>query len=217
MSGLLVDRWYDYYTHGMCSTWERMLPKTREKSCFLMGPYGHSTGVQNSDMSLLNGDLPSDYRLQWLEHIRTGKAYPYGKPGSFCYYSVGADEWREKRLSRFPGKDNLIGQNLYFSADKILTETTPLEEFCSWDYDPEQPCRCFLPNRLCRAFPPNSIDNVLSFESNSFIEKTEYFGCVRFSLWVSSTAEDTAVYLRLYLVRSGEAYVRVKLKSHCCH
>lgn len=203
---LLVDGWYDYYTHGMCSMWERMLPQTREKSCFLMGPYGHSTRVQNSDLSLPHGDLPSDYRLQWLEHLRTEKPYPYGNLGSFCYYSIGADKWKEKRLTSFPGKKIKTGQNFYFSADKTLTRIPPPKASCSWNYDPERPCRCFLPNRLCRAFPPNSIDNVLSFESALFKEKTEFFGCVRFSLWVSSTAEDTAVYLRLYLVRFGEAY-----------
>ena len=203
---LLVGGWYDFYTHGMCSMWERMLPQTREKSCFLMGPYGHGTRVQNSDMPLPHGDLPGDYRLQWLEHLRTGKPYRYGNPGSFCYYSVGADEWREKRLICFPGKEGQTGQDFYFSADKTLTREPPSKAFCSWDYDPEQPCRCFLPNRLCRAFPPSSMDNVLSFESSPFEKKSDYFGCVRFSLCVSSTAEDTAFYLRLYLVRFGEAY-----------
>lgn len=203
---LLVDGWYDFYTHGMCSMWERMLPETREKSCFLMGPYGHGTRVQNSDMSLPHGDLPADYRLQWLEHIRTGKPYPYGNPGSFCYYSVGADKWKEKRLSSFPGKEIKIGQNYYFSSDKTLTCKPPSKAFLSWKYEPEQPCRCFSANRLCRAFPPNSTDNVLSFEGVPFKEESEFFGCVQFFLWVSSTAEDTSFYLRLYLVRSGEAY-----------
>lgn len=130
----------------------------------------------------------------------------YGNTGSFHYYSIGADEWREKRLICFPGKENKAGQNFYFSANKTLTRKSPSKAFCSWDYNPEQPCRYFPYNRLCRAFPSNSIDNVWSFESNSFKEKTDFFGCARFSLWVSSTAEDTAFYLRLYLVRSGEAY-----------
>lgn len=203
---LLADGWYDYYTHGMCSMWERMPSKTREKSCFLMGPYGHGTRVQNSDLPLPHGDLPGDYRLQWLEHLRTGKPYPYATPGSFRYYSVGADQWKEKRLLSFPGKERVGGQDFYFSADKTLRLQPPPQAFCSWDYDPEQPCRCFASNRLCRAAPPDSVDGVLSFESDLFRQKTDYFGCARFSLWVSSTAEDTAFYLRLYLVRSGEAY-----------
>lgn len=96
--------------------------------------------------------------------------------------------------------------NFYFSADKTLTRIPLPKASCSWNYDPKRPCRCFLPNRLCRAFPPNGIYNVLSFESALFKEKTDFFGCVRLSLWVSSTAEDTAVCLRLYLVRFGEAY-----------
>lgn len=171
-----------------------------------MGPYGHGTRVLNSDMPLPHGDLPSDYRLQWLEHLRTGKPYPYGSLGCFCYYSIGADKWEEKRISSFSVKDVKTGQNFYFSADKALTRKSPSKASSSWNYDPEQPCTSFIPNRLCRAFPPNSIDNVLSFESDLFKEKTDFFGCARFSLRVSSTAEDTAFYMRLYLVRCGEAY-----------
>ena len=40
---LWIDGWYDFYLGGMYTMWQRLPEKTKSKSAFLIGPWGHAT------------------------------------------------------------------------------------------------------------------------------------------------------------------------------
>lgn len=111
---LLSEGWYDAYVDGMFSMWERLPEKTKEKSVFVVGPWGHATEVKNSEYSFEHGNLPEDYVVEFFNSVRDNTKYEYLEYGKVNYYSVGGDFW----TTDVANSDNLK-LYYYFAGKKI--------------------------------------------------------------------------------------------------
>lgn len=199
---LLVEGWYDFYVEGMTDMWRRMPEETKKRSAMLIGPYGHATSVgAKFEYPLPCGNLPPDYAVEWFDSIREGRPYLYAECGKVRYYSIGADAWREGEYP--PGAPQ--SHRLYLGA-QTLSEQPTRGVAIRYRYDPaslENPFRSF---GIFRAHKAGSIESVLSFVGEPVGTAHSYFGSVRVHLTVSSDCEDTAFFVRLYLVEGEEAY-----------
>ncbi len=117
------------------------------------------------------------------------------------YYSIGADRWS---VSDYPTENNKT-KKLYFSGDNSLGEKEGEGKF-TYRYDPEQRLNVFKYRNVYRAEKANSNDGIISFESDEFKEDTSFFGKIRWHMNVSSDCEDSAFFMRVYLVEGDEAY-----------
>ncbi|MEE0410602.1 MAG: CocE/NonD family hydrolase C-terminal non-catalytic domain-containing protein, partial [Clostridia bacterium] len=80
------------------------------------------------------------------------------------------------------------------------------DEKITYTYNPEERVDCFKYLDIYKANPANSVDGVISFESEAFSEEVSFYGETSWRMDVSSDCEDTAFFMRLYLVEDGETY-----------
>ena len=200
---LLTEGWFDFYNYGMFSMWERLKPETKKKSFFAVGPWGHSTRItSDAEYDMPNGDLPTDFWVEWFDSKRFDRPFKYGETGKIKYYNIGADKWE---LSEYPKSGSK--KKIYFNSDNKLTTYPHIgNSAVTYRYDPEVKQMFFKFQNIYKAPAPNSQRDVISFVSDEFEVDESFFGSVRFSINVSSDCEDTAFFARLYLVENGEAY-----------
>ena len=200
---LLTEGWFDFYNYGMFSMWERLNPETKRKSFFAVGPWGHSTRLTgDEEYNMPNGNLPSDFWAEWFDSIRFSRPFAYGETENMKYYNIGADRWEASEYPKFGNE-----KKIYFNSDNKLTSTPHSEnEKITYEYDPEKKQEFFEFHNIFKAPAPNTQSDVISFVSDKFIAEESFFGNVKFSMDISSDCEDTAFFMRLYLVENGEAY-----------
>lgn len=201
---LFVEGWYDYYTDGMFSMWERLPEATKNKSAFIAGPWGHSTSVsEKAEYPLKNGNIAEDHIVQWFNSIRDGKPYKYAETGKVTYYSVGKDMWN---VATYPVEDSKKTR-LYFGENNTLDHMPcQTDKSISYVYDPEKRLNCYKFLNLYKGAELHSVDGVISFLTKKFDEDTSFYGKVRWHMNVSSDCDDTAFFMRVYLVENGVAY-----------
>ena len=201
---LLTEGWYDFYVEGMFSMWERLPEETKKRSAFMVGPWGHSTAVSPATQyPLENGNLPDDYIVEWFNSIRSGKPYKYAKPGQVNYYAIGEDTWKSAAYPT-PGANIM---RLYFGENNDLRQA-PCEtgKSISYTYDPEKPLNCYKYHNIYKALEMGSVDGVISFQSEAFDQDTSFYGKIRWHMNVRSDCDDTAFFIRVYLVENDVAY-----------
>lgn len=216
---LLTEGWFDYYIDCMFSMWERLPEETRKKSAFVVGPWGHSTSVQRGNelsYPIENGDKPKDYTLEWFNSIRENRPYKYAQRNKVNYYLVGDASWHS---GDYPTAGTAYNR-FYFNTDNRLTnEPCGENEKQSYVYDPEQELRCFKYDYCLQAHEMNSINGVLSFQTAPFSADAAFYGKVHWNMEASSDCEDTAFFIRIYLVENGKAYnltETITSLSHIC-
>lgn len=196
---LLTGGWFDFYTEGMLSMWERLPAATKQRSALIMGPYGHATRVQQAAYPLPHGDIPEDTVLQFFNSVRDNTTYPYHTLGHVHYYSVGGDFWTTDIHEQ---QDRC----LYFSADGNLVASDPTPGEKAYRFDPDTPLNYYKHLNIHRAPLANSVDGVVSFLSEAAEETMDFYGAIRWHMTVRSDCEDTAFFMRVYLVEGDEAY-----------
>ena len=211
---LMTGGWFDYYCYGMCRMWDKLSPETREKSCFLMAPLGHDLRVrEGSDYPLSGGILPGDREVAWFDSVRLGKPFPYARPGEFRYYVIGEDRWH---AATGPYRNRPL-RPMYLSRGGTLTESAPEKGARTFFYDPDKPTHHDRHDYMFRCYDANSYGDVLSFVSEPFNEDAVFFGPVEYDLTVSSDCDDTAFFMRLYLVEDGISYNVVDAATTLLH
>jgi len=199
---IFIDGWYDFYTQGMFSMWERLPSETKKKSAFVVGPWGHDTKVkEDTEYPLTNGNIPEDYAAQWFDSIRDNRKYEHAEYGKVNYYSIGADEWG---TAEYPLKQ-ADTKRLYFNGDNKLCKTCGEGSF-TYEYDPEKRLGAFKYMNIHKAEEINAIDGIISFVSDAFEEDESFFGEIGWHMNVASDCEDSAFYIRIYLEENGEAF-----------
>ena len=201
---LFVDGWYDFYTDGMFNMWERLPQKTRERSAFIVGPWGHATSVsKQAEYPLPNGNMARDYDVEWFNSIRSGNPYKYAPTGQISYYSMGKNTWN---TSVYPAASS-GKKRLYFGEGNTLnTSACPAAKSISYVYDPEKRVNCFQYLDIYKAAEIGSVDCVISFLSQPFTEDMSFLGKIRWHMNVSSDCDDTAFFMRVYFVENNVAY-----------
>ena len=201
---LFAEGWYDFYIEGMFSMWERLPDITKEKSVFIVGPWGHGTSVSaQAEYPLENGNIPTDYAVEWFSSIRSKKPYPYAEAGKVTYYTIGADVWK---TNHYPAPERKL-MRLYLQDNNTLNSTpSQTEKSISYVYDPEKRLNCYRYHDIYKAAEIGSVDGVISFQSNEFAKDTTFYGKIRWHMNVSSDCDDTAFFIRIYFVENNVAY-----------
>ena len=199
---LFRDGWYDYYTSGMFDMWKRLPIKVKEKSAFVVGPWGHDTRVsEKAALPLKSGNLPDGHAAEWFDSIREKKEYKYAPCGKVSYYSMGGDKWCE---NNYP-TDGKTALRLYFSKDNTLKKESSCGEI-SYRYDPQKKNKLFEYGTVYEAAPAGIRDDIISFISDEAEGECDFFGNIRWNMKVSSSCDDTAFFMRVHLVRHDKAY-----------
>ena len=200
---LLTGGWFDYYCFGMCRMWEDLPSETREKSFFLMSPFGHGLQEKSGDVyPFPSGSLPEDRDGAFFDHIRFDTPYPFAEPGVFRYYSIGEDRWLDAKGPYEIAPDH----PLYFTDDGLLGNGKPSAGSRSYLYDPDHPKHHDKHDYMYAMDEEGCGEDVLSFISAPFETGLSFFGPVRFDVEVGSDVEDTAFVFRLSLVEEGKTY-----------
>lgn len=197
---LFTEGWYDFYVNGMFSMWERLPEKTREKSAFVVGPWGHKTSVtEQAEYPLENGNVPEDYIVEFFNSIRDNTPYEKFELGKVNYYSVGGDFWTTNDIKT----QNL---KLYLNNDNTLSKEISHKGEMSYTYNPDEPLNCFRHQNIFKAEKEGTVDGVLSFVSAPFEEDADFYGKIRWNMKVKTDCDDTAFFIRIYFVEDGVAY-----------
>ena len=201
---LFTEGWYDFYIEGMFSMWQRLPEEAKKKSAFVVGPWGHATKTaKNCPYPLPEGDIPADFALQWFNSIRLGTPYPHAKTGKVNYYSIGGGKW-------YTGDDPRPAcgiRKLYFRENLTLSDTPcRTDGTVTYEYDPEKAPGCFRHHGIYKGAAPNTVPGVISFLSDPAAEEQRFYGPVHWQMTVSSDCEDTAFFIRVYLVEGGESF-----------
>ena len=200
---LMTGGWFDYYCYGMCRMWDDLPAETREKSCFLMSPFGHALQEKEGNVyPFPSGKLPEDREGAFFDHIRLGVPYPYAFPGTFRYYSIGEDCWHDAKSPY----ENTPDLPFFFTEDGSLDRGKPSGGSRSYLYDPDHPKHHDKHDYMHLLDEEERGDDVLSFLSAPLENTASCFGPVRFDAEVSSDCSDTAFVFRLYLVEDGKTY-----------
>lgn len=199
---LFTGGWYDRFMSAMLQDWCRLPENTREKSAFLIGPWGHGLKLSGkaTERTMPNGARPTGTGLLWFEHLRKDKPAPY-KEGHLTVYNVGGG-W-ETTLYPVPEKGSL---RLNFLQEGILSADCAGSGSITYRYDPEN-----VPVGLSNApagigHEPGTLEGVTTFLSAPFPEEQRFCGRHRWRMTVASDCEDTMFFLRLYLVEDGKAW-----------
>lgn len=197
---LLMTGHYDIYTEGVHDMW-RETPDERLANCaFLVDGYDHggncpswakgTRGECPNGERMVGGTPPSRINvvLDWFDHVRLGKEFPYCDLGKTRYYAMWENKWL---------------------TDKSLTDgerTVSLKignESHTWQYDPLRPAPIFPGSGgICfggfEAQPePNFRDDVVSFILPEAEEELDVRGRITADLTVKSDCEDTCFYIRV--------------------
>lgn len=196
---LFSEGWFDFYTEGMFSMWERLPEKTKAKSAMVVGPWGHATKVANAEYAFPNGNLPDDYIVEYFNSVRDHKPYKYLELGKLNYYSVCGDYWTT-------GTPSDKSMKLYINSDGTLSDSPRSAGERSYTYDPDKLLNYYKYDNIFKCPPKDSTDGVLSFESEPFTADTHFYGKIQWNMKVKSNCEDTAFFMRVYFVENGVAY-----------
>jgi putative CocE/NonD family hydrolase len=220
----LVGGWFDIALDTMFESFLGLREDIREKSRFVVGPWTHSIApagdleYPNGWMDGTNGGTKAV--LAWFDHTLKGMPYPV-ELGVVHAYTIGESAWQDWK--KWPPQSRK--KMLYLSGDSGLSEAlsnTESARSASFIYDPNDPVvtvgsSCLLnvygyepywPKNACVKQPePGYRQDVISFVSEPLELPIRIAGNVSVTLYVGSTAEDTAFTVKLMEVfPNGEAY-----------
>lgn len=203
--------WHDIALETMCLAYEQLRPDIRKRSRFMIGPWGHSMAPEG-DMTYPN-DLSGFFRLaeglQWLDHTMKGNRclLPTGKVDTYVIGANGWTSWEE-----WP--PHSVSSAYYLQGDQQLSTSAGVDEkSVSFTYDPDNPVpTCgggtsfsFAGSR--RQAEAGERDDVVTLFSPRLEEDIPIVGTIQVSLYVSSTAEDTAFTVKVSeLFPDGSAF-----------
>ena len=107
--------------------------------------------------------------------------------------------------SREYDTDRAKVKRLYFGENAALTDE-PSHGTIEYDYDPLAPKTMSTGIATHKPHEPNTLDGVFSFTCAPFEADEAYFGRIRWHMNVESDCEDTAFFIRVYFVESGETW-----------
>jgi hypothetical protein len=222
-----VGGWYDMFAQATIDQFvgrqEQGGPGARGKQKLVMGPWAHGIGkAQVGDFTFPDASrVPKAYDAsRWFAHYLRGEANGADQEPAVAYYVMGdtrtpgapGNEWRYAAAWPIPAKES----SLYFHGSKGLqweapgAESSPVE----YTFDPADPCRTVGGNNL--TIPSGPLDqspiearaDVVTFTSEPLGQPIEITGRIRAKIFLSSSATDTDLSVRLCDVHSdGRSYL----------
>ncbi len=200
------EGWYDHHLGSALVTYQDLSSEAREHSTLQVGPWNHGYA---SVISHQNTDNLEDDSVQaplsWFYKTLVENKLPQKE---VLTYKIGADKWT-KRDSFPPAPSG--EKTLYLSIDGkstgALKETADnSENDASYTYNPDNAPFAHGGESMLRSMEQvGSLsqpaagyrDDVLSFISEPLEDGFSFCGAIKARLYVSSTAEDTAFYVKV--------------------
>ncbi len=209
-----IGSWYDFMNQGSIASYlgrqHRGGTESRGRQWLLIGPWLHGRSNKGDKVGDLhyptNAAFPVDeHMLRWFDHWLKGVENDVTKEPAVRYYVMGAtgekdapgNIWRE--ADDWPPESAAVAFYLH-PENRMSTEKPPLvDSATSWISDPRHPME--LPGRSfpgasdARAYESQA--EVRTFTTEPLSEPVEWTGRVRAELFLSSTAPDTDVIVRV--------------------
>ncbi len=209
-----IGSWYDFMNQGSIASFQGRQQhggsNSRGQQQLLIGPWLHGRLNKGNRVGELtypdNAAWPvEEHMVRWFNHYLKGEDNPIEQDPAVRYYVMGAvDEpqapgnvWRA--ADDFPPPTE--STSFFLQANGRLSPEEPTDADSSTNYtsDPlhpmEIPGRSFPGAKDARAFEQQS--EVLTFTTEPLDEPIEWTGRVHVELFVSSTAKDTDVIVRV--------------------
>lgn len=208
-----IGSWYDFMNQGSIASFigrqKSGGPRSRGHQQLIIGPWLHG----RLNKTNIVGDLHYPEDAAWPEHEHMVRWFGYWlrddqtgveKEPAVRYYVMGAvgepgapgNIWRSADDFPPPAKP----EPLYLRKDHTLSTTaSTVAEHISWNSDPRSPMQ--IPGQSFPgaqdARPFESQSEVLTFTTEELQEPVEWTGRIRAELFLSSTAKDTDVIVRI--------------------
>lgn len=211
---LTIGSWYDFMNQGSIASFigrqHQGGPRSRGKQWLRIGPWLHGRTNKGNKVGDLvypeNANWPVEqHMVKWFDYWLKGKQNGIEKMPKVHYYVMGAtgeasadgNQWRS--ASDWPVESKQ--QVMFLHPGGKLSETKPEKKKSSTSFlsDPRKPMqipgRSFPGARDARMFEQQS--EVRTFTTPTLEENVEWTGRIHARLYVSSTAPDTDVIVRV--------------------
>ncbi len=209
-----IGSWYDFMNQGSIASFQgrqhRGGENSRGQQQLLIGPWLHGRSNKSNRVGELvypeNANWPVDEHMaDWFSHYLKGEDNGVERDPSVRYYVMGAigepnapgNHWRTAGDFPPPARSTAM----FLHSGGVLSDSLPRQEESSTSYvsDPLHPMeiagRAFPGARDASAFEQQS--EVRTFTTEPLAEPTEWTGRVHAELYVSSTARDTDLIVRI--------------------
>ncbi|MEZ6131997.1 MAG: CocE/NonD family hydrolase [Planctomycetaceae bacterium] len=209
-----IGSWYDFMNQGSIASFQgrqhRGGPGSKGQQQLIIGPWLHGRGNKGHRV----GDLQYpenaawsdvDHMIRWFDHFLKGEDNGVEQDPAVRYYVMGAtgedgapgNIWRE--ATDFPPAGTT--ESLFLADGGTLLDVPPTtpDSSTSFESDPHQPMqipgRSFPGAQDARPFEQQS--QVRTFTTPVLTEPVEWTGRVQAEIYLSSTARDTDVIVRV--------------------
>lgn len=209
-----IGSWYDFMVQGSVASFigrqHQGGANSRGRQWLLLGPWLHGRLNKGSKVGDLvypeNATWPEvDHMVRWFDHWLKGTDNGIEKEPAVRYYVMGAvgepgargNEWRS--AADWPPAPK--AGSLYLHEGGLLSDKAPEDEksATSYESDPASPMqipgRSFPGAKDARSFEEQK--EVRTWTTPPLEEPVEWNGEVKAEVWLSSTAPDTDVILRV--------------------
>lgn len=209
-----IGSWYDFMNQGSIASFQGRQHRggnhSRGHQQLIIGPWLH--GRLNKGNKV--GDLiypadaawpEHDHMVRWFNHFLKGIDNGVEKEPAVRYYVMGAvgeegapgNTWR--KADDFPPPAEMT--SMYLTADRKLTRSQPAEENSSTSFKSDP----LLPMKIPGTSFPGAVDaqafeqqsEVRTFTTEILESPIEWTGRIRAELFISSTAPDTDIIVRV--------------------
>ena len=213
---VLIGGWFDMFQQGTINQFigrqHQGAPGSKGTQKLIMGPWTHGIGkMPAGELTFPNANRPpAKYdSSRWFEHYLKGIDNGVEKEPAVAYYVMGdtstpgapGNEWRYADDWPISAKETPV----YLTQDKRLSLKSPTtnEAHHEFTFDPSNPCPTLGGTNLTIARGPmnqrkiESRDDVLVFTSDPLDKPVEVTGRLLAKIFVSSTAADTDLSVRI--------------------
>ncbi len=220
---LMIEGWYDIYIGSAEAMWRDLDDDVKARSAFVIGPWPHSCRVSADwDIAIENGDMPASLPVSWLDHLRTGAPLQGAAEGRVTYYTLGQSGWRLSADVPRGAKEKAY----YLCGGGMLKPEPEGPGARTWRHDPDHPvgfpggANAFVtvPSGVLAQPEPDFSEGVISFVSEPLEADMVVTGRIDIDLTVRTAAEDSAVFVRVDVVRDDVALPMqesITAISHC--
>jgi len=229
-----VGGWFDTFCQGTIDSFVSRqyhgAKGAKGTQKLVMGPWAHGIGRPAGRMPFPNARPPAKYSaIAWFAHTLQGKANGIKNLSPIAYYVMGdvsdkkapGNEWRY--ADRWP--ISATQTPYYIHNAKTLSKARPKvpSPACrTFTFDPADPCptrggrNLNLPSGPLDQTKVEARSDVLNFTSKALEKPLEVTGRVTAKIYLSSTATDTDISVRLCDVYpSGKSYLMAEGMLRC--
>lgn len=214
--------WHDYFLRGSMQGYRAMVQAHSDRQFLVAGPWSHipwGDTLAGQQLGARSGLDTDHLLLRWFDRWLKDDATATAETSGVRYFVMGANEWRRAEAWPPPEVNEMTfhlssgGRANSRFGDGIIDTLQPSSD--NWDtfnYDPEVPVMAPAVSNGSPVYGPVDLsasqqgNNILVFSSPPFNETITFVGQALVTLYVASSAPDTAFVVRLsHLTSTGAA------------